>query len=71
MSAQYIIIVRTTKGGAYMSPKAGSPFSDDPKAERLYIRVTAEEKKRIMDFCDEHKVSALDLIRKGMDTIKK
>ena len=54
-----------------MSPKAGRPFSDNPKAERLYIRVTAEEKKRIMDFCDEHKVSALDLIRKGMDTIKK
>ena len=54
-----------------MSPKAGRPFSDNPKAERLYIRVTAEEKKRIMDFCDEHKVSALDLIRKGMDTIQK
>ena len=71
MSAQYIIIVRTTKGGAYISPKAGRPFSDNPKAERLYIRVTAEEKKRIMDFCDEHKVSTLDLIRKGMDTIKK
>lgn len=54
-----------------MSPKAGRPFSENPKAERLYIRVTAEEKKRIMDFCDEHKVSALDLIRKGMDTVKK
>lgn len=54
-----------------MSPKAGRPFSENPKAERLYIRVTAEEKKRIMVFCDEHKVSALDLIRKGMDAIKK
>lgn len=71
MSAQHIIVVRTTKGGAYMSPKAGRPFSENPKAERLYIRVTAEEKKRIMVFCDEHKVSALDLIRKGMDAIKK
>lgn len=71
MCAQYIIIVRTAKGGAYMSPKAGRPFSENPKAERLYIRVTAEEKKRIMEFCDDHKVSALDLIRKGMDAIKK
>lgn len=54
-----------------MSTKQGRPFSDNPKTERLYIRVTKAEKEKIMAFCEENKLTCLELIRKGMDAKKK
>ena len=53
-----------------MSPKTGRPPSDNPKSERIYIRVTQEEKDEIMDFSKKHKITILDLIRKGIEAVK-
>jgi hypothetical protein len=53
-----------------MSPKPGRPFSENPKSERLYIRVTETEKSEIMSFCKEHETTCLQLIHKGMDALK-
>lgn len=52
-----------------MSPKMGRPPSANPKTERIFIRVTAEEKSEIMAFCSEKKLTCLDLIRKGMKAV--
>lgn len=54
-----------------MSPQRGRPKSADSKHERLYVRVEATEKQKIMDFCQEYKKTILELIRAGMDAIKK
>lgn len=54
-----------------MSLRTGRPPSENPKNERLYIRVTPDEKVKIHQFCKEFEVSLLDLIRKGMEALKK
>lgn len=54
-----------------MSPRTGRPPSDNPKSERIYIRVTPDEKAEIQEFCKKFKVSMLDLIRKGIEAMKK
>lgn len=59
------------KEGDVLSPRTGRPHSENPKSERLHIRVTPAEKVEIQEFCNKFKVSMLDLIRKGMEAIKK
>lgn len=71
------IIVRTIynkcahgKGGDWMSPTQGRPRIDNPKTERLFIRVTPEEKEKIQTFAKEHGCSLLELIKRGIDALK-
>lgn len=54
-----------------MTKRTGRPPSENPKNERLYIRITPDEKLSIQQFCKEFGVSLLDLIRKGMEALKK
>ena len=54
-----------------MAPSQGRPHSENPKSERLHIRVTPDEKSKIQEFCKEFGVSMLDLIRKGIESMKK
>ena len=54
-----------------MSPTQGRPRIDNPKTERLFIRVTPEEKERIQSFAKEHGCSLLELIKRGIEALKK
>ena len=54
-----------------MSPKTGRPPIDNPKSERLFIRVTPAEKKEIQEFVKNSKYGLLDLIKIGIETVKK
>lgn len=54
-----------------MSPRTGRPKSEDPKTERLFIRVTQKEKDEIQAFTRESGLSLLSLIRIGIETAKK
>lgn len=54
-----------------MLPKTGRPPLDNPKREMLRIRVTADEKASIMAFSKESGVGLLDLLRIGIETVKK
>lgn len=54
-----------------MSPRTGRPPSENPKSERLYIRVSSKEKKEIQEFAKKYGVGLLELIRKGMEAEKK
>ena len=54
-----------------MSTRTGRPPSENPKSERLHIRVTPDEKAEIQGFCREFKITMLELIRKGMEAMKK
>lgn len=71
MCARYIINVRTIKGGDKMSPSQGRPPIENPKDQRLYIRITSDEKAEIQAFMKEYGYSLLELIRLGIQAAKK
>lgn len=52
-----------------MSPRTGRPKTDNPMEERLHIRVTKEEKERIMKFSSESGYTLLKLIRIGIEKV--
>lgn len=54
-----------------MSPRNGRPPSDNPKSERLFIRVAPDEKREIQEFVKNSKYGLLDLIKIGIETVKK
>lgn len=53
-----------------MSPRTGRPKSENPMNDRIYVRVTKNEKKEIMDFSSESGYSILELIRIGIEKIR-
>ena len=53
-----------------MSPRTGRPKSDNPMAERLYVRVSRKEKEEIMRFSSENGYTILELIRLGIEKVK-
>ena len=54
-----------------MSPRNGRPPLDNPKSERLFIRVKKKKKREIQEFVKNSKYGLLDLIKIGIDTVKK
>ena len=48
----------------------GRPPSDNPKSDRLFIRVTPQEKEEIYDFARSSGYSLLDLIKRGIEAVK-
>lgn len=53
-----------------MSHTKGRPKLDNPKNDRIYIRVTKDEKKEIMDFSDKSGYTILDLIKIGIEKVR-
>ena len=53
-----------------MSQRTGRPKSDNHMNDRLYIRVTKEEKEEINKFSKEYGYTLLQLIRLGIEKIK-
>ena len=53
-----------------MSPRTGRPKVDNPMNERLYVRVSKQEKDEIMKFSSESVYSILELIRSGIEKLK-
>lgn len=50
-----------------MSPRTGRPPSQNPKNASLHIRVTPEDKERIIEYCKSNGKTCLDLIKKGIE----
>lgn len=53
-----------------MTPRTGRPKSDKPMNERLYIRVTKEEKEEITKYSKKYGYTLLEIIRIGIKKIK-
>lgn len=53
-----------------MSPRTGRPKTDNPMNDRLYVRVTKEEKEEIMNFSSTSGYSILEIIREGIKFLK-
>ena len=54
-----------------MATSQGRPRIENPKTERLFIRVTPKEKEEIHTFAKESGNTLLELIYKGIETAKK
>lgn len=50
--------------------RSGRPKSDNPMNDRLYIRVTTQEKEVITKFAKENGYTLLELIRIGIEKVK-
>ena len=48
-----------------MSP-AGRPKAEKPKDIRYSIRLDAETEKRLTQYCDKHKITKGEAIRRGI-----
>lgn len=54
-----------------MSPRTGRPKSDNPKTERIFIRVTPEDKKEIQEFSAKSGYGLLELLKMGIEAVKR
>ena len=54
-----------------MSTSQGRPPLENPKTDRLYIRVTTDEKAEIQKASKEIGLSLLELIRKGIEAARR
>ncbi len=53
-----------------MALRTGRPKSDNPMNDRLYIRITTQEKEAITKFAKENGYTLLELIRIGVEKVK-
>lgn len=51
--------------------KRGRPFSDNPKNERIALRVTHDEKQKVMDATRESGLSIYELLEIGIEAVKR
>ena len=54
-----------------MSPRTGRPRAENPKTERLFIRVSPDEKAEIQSFAQQSGLSLLELLKRGIEAAKK
>ncbi len=53
-----------------MTLRSGRPKSNNPMNDRLYIRITTQEKEIITKFAKENGYTLLELIRVGIEKVK-
>lgn len=53
-----------------MSAKVGRP-TDNPKEERITVRLDAESVQILNDYCNEKNIARADAVREGIKRLKK
>ena len=53
-----------------MSPRTGRPKSDNPKSDRINIRLDNEHSQIIQKYCEQEKVEKAEAIRRGIQKLK-
>lgn len=59
------------KRGEYMSPRTGRPPIQNPKSERITVRIDKEHSKILDKYCEENKVDRAEAVREGIKRLKK
>lgn len=52
-----------------MSPRTGRP-TDNPKSERITVRLDEESKKTLASYCEQESVDRAEAIRRGIKKLK-
>ncbi len=53
-----------------MSPRTGRPKSDNPKSERITVRLDDNSSKTLKSYCEQENVEKAEAIRRGIDKLK-
>lgn len=54
-----------------MSPRTGRPPIENPKSERITVRLDKEHSKILSNFCKENGVERAEAVREGIKRLKK
>ena len=60
---------RQKKGGKQMSPRTGRP-TDNPKKERITVRLDMESSNILDRFCEQESVDRAEAIRRGIKKLE-
>lgn len=53
-----------------LSPRTGRPKSDNPKEDRITVRLDNEHSKILQDYCVQENVERAEAIRRGIRKLK-
>lgn len=53
------------KGGGNLSPRTGRP-TDNPRPNKISIRISDEDKRILEDYCESKKVNKTEAISRGI-----
>lgn len=53
-----------------MSPRTGRPKLDNPKSERITVRLGIEESTILNEYCEKEKTERAEAIRRGIRKLK-
>lgn len=53
-----------------MSPRTGRPKSDNPKSERITVRLDKETSSILKTYCEKENVEKAEAIRRGIKKLK-
>lgn len=53
-----------------MSPRTGRPKSDNPKSERITVRLDSECSMTLNAYCEQEQVEKAEAIRRGISKLK-
>lgn len=54
-----------------MSPRTGRPPIDNPKSERITVRINKEHSEILNKYCKENKVDRAEAVREGIKRLEK
>lgn len=53
-----------------LSPRTGRPKSENPKENRITVRLDNEHSQILRDYCEQEKVEKAEAIRRGIQKLK-
>lgn len=54
-----------------MSPRTGRPRKDNPKSERITVRIDKEHSEILNEYCKKNRVDRAEAVREGIKRLKK
>ncbi len=54
-----------------MSPRTGRPPIENPKSERITVRLNKEHSEILNEYCEENDVDRAEAVREGIKRLKK
>lgn len=53
-----------------MSPRLGRPPIENPKSERITVRLDAETMKQLTIYCEQEQIDKAEAIRRGIEKLR-
>lgn len=53
-----------------MSPRIGRPPIENPKNERITVRLDAETMEQLKQYCEEEQIDKAEALRRGIEKLR-